>query len=348
MKVRAKDIAKRLGVSPATVSNALNGRKGVGEEMTQRIHETAQEMGYFAEKRAQSSPSNAFIRLVIYKRHGQVVMDTQFFMELIEGIERECRNNGLELVITHLHQEKDANLDDRIRTICNEDCAGIMLLATEMYVEDLVQFESVKSPMIALDNIFPHHDIETVAIDNFEAGYHAARYLISMGHRHIGHITSALRFYNSDDRLAGFEAAMREADLPVGPEDIISVTPTVEGAYRDMGLHLQERKEPLPTAFFAFNDIAAVGSIRALSDAGHSLYKDISMIGMDDTSICQISKRPLSTLRVFREEMGVAAVRRLMAMGMGEESEAFLKTTVSVRLVPRETVRDLRAGHEEA
>lgn len=99
--VRVRDIAARAGVSPATVSNALNGRPGVSDENTRLIHQLAEEMGYLSSK-ALKSAEKSYVRLVILKRHGLVVMDTQFFMELIEAIERECQREGLELLITHL------------------------------------------------------------------------------------------------------------------------------------------------------------------------------------------------------------------------------------------------------
>lgn len=340
MKVRAKDIARRLGVSPATVSNALNGRKGVGEEMSQRILDAAEEMGYFAEKRGNIAAS--YIRLVIYKRHGMVVMDTQFFMELIEAIERACRKNALEFVITYIHAEKDKNLLERIHTICNEECAGILLLATEMLDEDLAHFDHCKSPIIALDNSFPHKDICSVAIANFEAGYRAAKHLIAMGHTHIGHITSAVRFHNSDERMEGFFAALRESGLVAAQEDIIAVTPTLEGANRDMKEHLQQRAGALPTAFFSFNDIAATGSMQALYELYPDRADDISMIGMDDTNLCQFTARQMTTIRVYRGELGRLAVRHLLDLWQRGGGPCAIKSTVGIALIERESVADLR------
>ena len=111
MKVRVKDIAAKAKVSPATVSNALNHKPGVSEKVTERIMKIAAEMGYEPPK-DKSEPNHQYIRLVVYKSHGLVVMDTQFFAELIESIQRECRAENLELMITHLHA-KDSDLAAR-------------------------------------------------------------------------------------------------------------------------------------------------------------------------------------------------------------------------------------------
>ena len=104
MKTRVRDIASRAGVSPATVSNALNGRPGVSQEVTDRIRRLAQEMDYTLPKGRAEADRN-YIRLIVYKSHGLVVMDTPFFAELIESIQRECQQAGLELVVNHMENK---------------------------------------------------------------------------------------------------------------------------------------------------------------------------------------------------------------------------------------------------
>lgn len=340
MKIRVRDIAQAAGVSAATVSNALNGRRGVGEDTTQRILSIAREMGYIREKPQGSGHS--YIRLVIFKRHGLVVMDTQFFAEMVEGIERECHANGLELMVTHIHMEKDSDYLERIRSLCQEECAGILLLATEMYSEDVTLFRNTQSPLLVLDSLFRHEDFNTVVMNNFEAGHLATSRLIKMGHTKVGHITSNVRFNNMRYRRKGYEAAMEEKGLPVTENSIWRVTPTLEGAYRDMRDLLQERGDQVPSAFFAANDIMAVGCVRALKEKGFHIPQDVSMIGMDDMAVCQITNPPLSTIRVFREELGIIAVRRLVDMMSENDSPCVQKTEVSVVLVDRKSIRDLR------
>ena len=140
--------------------------------------------------------------------------------------------------------------------------------------------------MIVLDNLFNHEEIHSVAINNYDAGYKAVRELIACGHRRIGHITSRFEFNNMYYRRKGYEAALNANGLQVSEANIWRVTPTLEGAYKDM-IALLEQNPEMPTAFFAGNDIMAVGCIRALQERGVSIPEDVSVIGMDDLQLAQ-------------------------------------------------------------
>lgn len=338
MKIRVRDIALRAGVSPATVSNALNGRQGVSQENAREILRLAHEMGYAAPKAAKAT-EKGYIRLVMFKQHGLVVMDTQFFMELVESIERECQAAGLELLITQIHAGRDADYQERIRQLCSEECAGILLLGTEMQPEDLHLFARSVSPLVALDNLFRHERVHSVVMNNYDAGYQATHALYAAGHRHIAHITSNVEFSNMRYRRKGYEAAMLENRLPVDDACFYRVTPTIEGAYFDMKALLGEAR-PLPTAFFVGNDIMAVGCMRAMAEHGLRVPEDVSLIGMDDMAICLASNPPLSTIRVYRREMGIAAVHTLLSIGR-KLPPCVVKTELSVELVMRQSVRTI-------
>jgi DNA-binding LacI/PurR family transcriptional regulator len=335
MKVRVRDIAKQAGVSPATVSNALNGKPGVSKENSRVIIRIASEMGYTI-PRQEDSPEKRHVRLVVFKRHGLVVMDTQFFAELIESIERACHAEMLDLIITHIHIMQDKDYVSRIRAICTEDCAGILVLGTEMYPEDLSLFAHHQAPLIVLDNLFRREPVHSVVMNNYNAGFIATDALYEAGHRRIGHITSTVDFNNMRYRRKGYEAAMTQHGLATTDESFWCVTPTMEGAYRDM-LDLLRKKQELPTAFFACNDIMAVGCMRAMKENDVRIPEDVSIIGMDDMSLCLFATPQLSTIRVFRQDMGTVAVRTLLHV-IGDLDASQIKTELSVELVMRDSV----------
>ena len=340
MKVRVKDIAQKAGVSSASVSNVLNGKGGVGEETARRILSVAREMGYAFNKA--SICSKEYVRLVSFKRHGLVVMDTQFFAEMMEVLERQCHQAGFKLMVSNIHMEKDADYYERVREICQEDCAGILLLATEMYSEDVDLFSHTKAPLLVIDSLFRNKRFNCVMMNNHEAGYMATERFIRMGHTNIHHVTSSVLLNNMKYRRLGYESAMEDAKLPHPDACIWRVTPTLEGAYRDMHELLGQYQGEMPTAFFAANDIIAAGCVRALKEKGFKLPQQISIIGMDDLTICQITNPVLSTIRVPREGIAQIAVRRLLDMMEEDASACVQKTQVSVEFVDRQSVRNIR------
>jgi LacI family transcriptional regulator len=111
----------------------------------------------------------------------------------------------------------------------------------------------------------------------------------------------------------------------------------MNGAYEDMKELIAQRKK-LPEAFFAGNDIMAIGCMRAMQEAGYRVPEDVSVIGMDDTSICLACTPQLSTVHVFRRELGQTVVRTLFSLPE-EKNACWIKTEVGVELVMRDSVK---------
>ena len=335
MKLRMRDIAERAHVSPATVSNALNGRGGVSKAVQEQIIGLAREMGYQSSREAKKSAQH--VRMIIYKSHGEVVGDTPFFAELTESIQMECKQVGLELLISHIHAREDADCAAQIRTFAKEECAGIILLGTEMNVEELKDFEHFQSPLIVLDNLFRFEKVNSVVMNNVEAGYLAAQTLYQAGHRQIEHITSSVNFNNNTDRMLGLQQGLQQHGLALTAEQVWPVHPSISGAYEDMKRLIRERKR-MPEAFFAANDLMAIGCMRAIAEAGYRIPEDVSIIGMDDTSVCLACTPQLSTIRVFRKELGVAVIRTLLSL-VERDMPYAVKTEIGVSVMMRDSVR---------
>ncbi len=335
MKYTMRDIAVKARVSPATVSNALNGRPGVSDEVKEHILSIAQDMGYQTAR--ESGKASRYVRLIVYRSHGVVVADTPFFAELIESIQSECHREGLELMISHLHARQDSDFAAQIRAFCNEKCAGIILLGTEMSSEELALFTDLHSPVVVLDNSFPSENVHSVVMNNWDAGYKAARALIAAGHKSIGHITSSIDFRNNLERREGFRMGLTEAGMTLPQDRLWPVTPTMNGAYEDMKRLIQERKT-LPEAFFAANDLMAIGSMRAITEAGYRVPDDVSIIGMDDTAICEACTPQLTTVHVYRRELGITVTRTLLSL-VESSTPCAIKTTVGVKIVERSSVK---------
>lgn len=338
-KLRIADIALAAGVSVATASNVLAHRKQYASEAGQRVLRIAKDMGYQAKSSAHLRKS---IRFIIYKKHGLVIMDTPFFSELIGGIEQACRQQKYELLISYVDAIHDSHYEKHLRALLEDASMPLLLLATEMDEHDLAPFLDAKVPLLILDSLFRSLSADIVVMNNHDAGCQAARYLLANGHLHMGFIGSSISFNNMLDRLTGFSETLEEQGIPLRPEDRFLIEPTMEGGYRDMMALLASRNTPLPTAFFAANDIMAIGAARAMKNAGLRLPQDASIIGMDDMPFCQIVNPPLTTLAVPKSAIGQTAVSRLIEMANHPDG-ATRKTLIDVTLIQRESVCLLNA-----
>lgn len=303
-KVSIKELSEQSGFSAATISNVLNGKKGVNIETASKILKIAKEMGYLDANKIDA------IRLVIYKKHGKVISETPFFSELIEGMEKECRAHSINMTISNLSKE-DFDFERNLATILEDYSTAIILLATELQEEDVEVFNKAAAPVIILDSWFDKYEFNSVIINNTDSIKRMISYLAENGHKEIGYLKSSIMIRNFKHRYYGYERGMKEHGLAINPRYCTALNPTLEGAYKDMQLYLQENPE-LPTAYVADNDIIALGAIKALREKGYSIPEDVSIVGFDNLTYCEISSPPLTTIHVYKQEMGRTAVRRLM------------------------------------
>ena len=155
MKVKSKDIAKKLGLSPATVSLVLNNKPGISPETRDRVFSLLQEYGYEQPKAPQLTPaSNKTLQFVIYQKHGLVVSDTPFFSTLTEAINREARASGYSLTITYIDEQKD-DIEAILSDMVQNSPSGLLILATEMFAEDIGPFQRLGIPPVSYTHLPP-------------------------------------------------------------------------------------------------------------------------------------------------------------------------------------------------
>lgn len=333
MKTIMQDIAQLAGVSPGTVSNALNNRKGVGQETKAKIIKIAQELGYFDNRK---KTEERVIRLILFKKHGYVVSETQFFTALIEACENQCRQSGYELLISQVI-DGEHDKEDILKIIDQKKVDGILLLATEMDEIDFENFKNIEIPMVVLDSYFETKSDDYILINNISGAYRATKYFIENGHKRIGMLGSSIDINNFKHRRIGFEKAINEAGMTLKNKDSIFLEPTLDGAYKDMKKYLEQNgKKDLPTALFAFNDIIALGAIKAMQEQEINIPKDVSIIGFDDIPISSLTNPSMTTIKVFTNEMGALAVKRLI--NKLNEEVVPIKIEIDTKLIERNSV----------
>lgn len=330
-----RDIAQHSGVSISTVSLVLNGKPGISEATRRRVLETAAELGYqdySPRGKAKGKPSS--LQFILYKKHGQVVSDTPFFSNVLEGAEAEVRRLGFQLLITYIDESE--GVEQQLQKVIDSSCAGMILLATEMSRADLEPFARTGIPMVVLDSYFEEITEDSVVINNMQGAFTATLYLCQKGHTHVGYLKSKVPINNFLERKDGFKKALKACKVPYNPEYIFRLGTTIESAYADMKAVLAASPK-LPTAFFADNDIIAIGALRALKEAGYRIPQDISVIGFDDIPTCELMDPPLSSIRVPKHAIGQLAVTRLVGL-LEHDTGVRLKVEVRTELAERGSV----------
>ena len=328
----AKELASYLGVSQSAVSLAFNGKPGISDETRRKILEAADRMN--VRRPARKAAASASIDVVCYKKHGMVFGETPFFAALMEGISAAAAAGGYAVRIFYLYGSDPATLD----TIQHSDAAGIVLIATEMSDEEaLSPFYNIRKPLVVLDAHFRSHRFPSVIISNEQGAYEATRCLLDHGHRQIGHLRSSVVIGNFTEREEGFLDACSEVE---GCTTVtVDVGSTQETAYRDMLAWLQTSPQ-MPTGFFADNDLIAISCIRALKDMHYRVPEDVSIVAFDDIPMSSVVSPALTTVHVYKEELGGTAVDLLRQM-IDKPSRPVVNIHVCTDLVERRSVKDL-------
>ncbi len=338
MKVNIRKISEETGFSMSTVSNALNRKKGVNKKTAEIILKTAEEMGYRVEEEITK------IRFVIFRRNGMIIDDSHFHPAVIEGVEHQAKLMGYETIFSYMDLN-DPDYKERLGDILMDMQSGVVLLGTEMLEEDYQPYADAKNRIILLDGRSDTYGFDSVLINDTESAAKAVEYLVQKGHKRIGYLRGEFRIQAFRSREMGYYQVMNKYGFPVEPECIAVVGTRIETAYQKMKEYLA-RTRKVPTAFFADNDVIAIGSMQAMKECGYGVPGDISVIGFDDVAYGMVSDPPLSTVHVYKQELGARAVRELLSTA-DKDNRAKVKIQVCTDFVERGSVREIRENEEE-
>ena len=325
--ITAKEIAKRLGLSTASVSVALNGKPGVSPATRQRILAAAAEMGYAPLKSA-ASDAKLLCFLIYVDQIVGIAQESTFYTFVLQGIETAAKEFGYRTLIRYYHANQ--SFEEQMSDIIH-DISGLLVLGTDMTLSRRKEI----GPLIGDVNLpFP-----IVIIDNFIF----SSYLIDRGHRRFGYLRAKQRITNFDDRENGIRMALAEHLGSYEPLEIIDVDIAADKAYQDICRWL-DGQTSLPDALFAENDVVAAAAIRAFSTYGIRVPEEISVMGFDNIPVCEMVEPTITTVHSFKERLGIEAVNLLHKRILnGENVQAaqasgIMKLSMSTRIVTRKSV----------
>ena len=328
-KITIDEIAKIAQVSKSTVSKALNNRADVSETTKQKILDIVQKHEYTPNVFGKGLKSKKTNNVgVIFTREDRPLSNNPFFSRVLEGIEAELALNGYNLVL-NIIPENDITILPRM--IREQQVDGLILMGVFLneFVERLKQ---LNIPVVQVDPKTDIPEISQVSIDNVHGGYVATQYLVKMGHKRIGFVSGDFKRLSFKQRLEGYKKAL--ISNGIRPDEKLVRASGIEDGYQ-LVKSLMEQEHP--TALIASNDLNALHGYNALNDLQLKIPDDISIVGFDDIWLSEIATPPLTTIRVYKEELGSIGVRTLLRSISGEIDKP-VTTIIPIRLVERKSV----------
>ncbi len=309
-----KDIARLAGVSASTVSRVVNGKKYVKPEIRERVLDLVRENGYV--------PNNAARSMVLKRTFtvGIVVPDAfnMFQRQLFSAIERKLEGYGYgtRFFLVKAEPESEKACLGRLKA---EMLDGVIMLLEVDDPEFYAVIADSGLPVVLCTFGRADLGLPSVHIDEEAAAKAATAHLIGLGHERIGLLAGA-QFSFGKQRQAGYEAALREARIPVMAGRVV-VVPSYTAEAGRMGMKELLGREADLTAIFAVTDELAVGAIRALYEAGRPVPDAMSVLGFDDIDISASLSPSLSTVRQPIAEIGTEAAEIIYRLISGVPAE---------------------------
>jgi DNA-binding LacI/PurR family transcriptional regulator len=301
------DVAARAGVSRTTVSFVLNGRDvAISPATRERVIDAARQLEYHphAPARQLAAGTSQTIGLVLRQSPEQVAGDA-LLAETLRGMTAAARRAGYRVIVEAL-EPKGGRYADLLRSGRTD---GLVVSGPRVDDPDLRDIVRDRVPVV-LQGSLPGLDVSSVDVDNVAGARRAVEYLISLGHRRIGCVTNApLAYTSARERLAGYRAALDDANIEPQPEWIVEAAFDAQSGHHAMA-KLLDRAEL--DAVFVASDVVAFGALGALRAARCRVPHDISVVGFDDIPLAAFLDPPLTTVRLPAYELGRAVGTALL------------------------------------
>ena len=302
-----KDIAKRLGVAPSTVTKALKDYPDVSAEMKEKARSLANKLGYLPNSVAQSLQSGATTTI------GVIVPEIKhhFFSSALDGIEDIAFKEGYSIFVCKSNEDYEREMINT-RNLLSHSVAGI-IVSISQNTRDVKHFEDIHArriPLVFFDRVSGDIAANKVIVDDRAGASSAVAHLIESGYKRIAHLAGPDYLNISKERMTGYREALKRAGIPFSPEYLIGGGfDEVDGAD---GFAQLMRLRPRPDAVFCVNDPVAMGVLLESKKKKIRIPQDLAIVGFSDNPVASQVDPPLTTVAQPAYEMGAAAAEMLL------------------------------------
>ncbi|MFI7701983.1 LacI family DNA-binding transcriptional regulator [Nonomuraea sp. NPDC049480] len=306
-------VAASAGVSVATVSKVLNGRRDVAPATRSLVESLLREHGYVPRSsRRERAEASATVEMWVDEL-------CAYSTEIIKGTIEAGSESGVAVVVTN-SPTVTGSATSWARDLVAAGRRAMITLTSGPTSIQLAALSKARLPVVVIDPLnLPETSATSVGSTNFAGGLAAAKHLLGLGHRRIAYLGGPATSSTNQARMHGYRAAMEAAGVPVLPEYVraegFCYPHGVKAGAALLDLH------PAPTAIFAAGDESALGAIQAARARGLRIPEDLSVVGFDDTELATMTSPQLTTVRQPLREMGAVALRTSLRLAAGEKVE---------------------------
>ena len=307
-----RDVAKRAGVAPITVSRVINNADNVSDATRLRVEAAIDALGYVPNRLASSFRSNKTNTL------GLILTDitNPFWTTVARGVEDAADEHGFNVILCNT-DEAQREEGKYIRVLLQKQVDGFLLVPSSDSMDSIGTIQKQGTPLVIMDRRVSG-EIDTVRCDSIGGAYALTHHLIDLGHRRIVALSGSMSVSTARDRVRGYEHALRDSELEVDPSLIHYRAFTQEAGYAMTKEVLANN--PPPTAIFAVNNFIAIGAYKALKDSGLHVPVDVSLVAFDDLPPALVMDPFLTVAAQPAYEMGRRATELLVERTVASES----------------------------
>lgn len=311
-RVTMADVAREVGVSLMTVSRVVNDKEDVSPTTRQRVLDAIERLGYRPSGIARSLATRRTGTL------GLVVPDVAnpFFSDVARGVEQVAYAEGYNVFLCNTEEDPQRELAV-LESLEEKRVDGLVLCSSRLDDDELRTALAFHSAAVLINRRLEDDGcrVGAVLVDDVLGGRQATQHLLDRGHQLIGFLTGPSGSRSGRCRVQGYRAALLAAALPYDPALTRNCSPVVEGG-REVTCALLA-VHPELTALLCYNDLVAVGALRACADLGRRVPDDVAVVGFDDIPLAALVTPPLTTCRAPRYELGLQAMHLLLDQIVG-------------------------------
>ncbi len=303
-KTTIYDIAKRLGITAATVSRALNGNPRISASTKQLVLETAKQMNYEPNRLALALKKGKSKTIGVVVPH----INRNFFSGVIRGIEDELHPKGYHVIIAQTHEDGKREAQT-VKNLLNAQVEGILIsLAAGTHEGDYFKQVLQKGiPLVFFDRKKELEGISSVVIDDYQGAYNATKHLIEQGCKRIAHFSVHRSLNIYEQRYEGYKTALEDHQMQPDPDLIIEIKSDIEEG-KKAAEKLMALDSP-PDAIFSSTDYGALGAVKWLTKNGYEIPGDVSIVGFSNEPFTQFMELSISSVDQAPVEMGRMAAK---------------------------------------